>query len=254
MYKKIVMLLCAVTACICVRAEIVISINSKTDGSYSAVSKVGNKGFTEPAVMVQSVLTDEGGKTTYTDVTGQYRITYSMLGGEGLATEGSTSINDRGVQVVVDAATGSSVEIYYGNVVLGRAGTVRVKVTATLKSDETQTYESYYDISIDNIAATQTFTPVFSAPLTEGHDGSVTLVTTRVADGYGKYYMSPASTALPSYKVTTDENGVTADITDYYDVAIGYTGSVTFVSVNPIERNVYSDIVKAVVTADELFR
>lgn len=219
------MLLCAVTACVCARAEIVISVNSKTDGSYTAVSKVGNKGFTEPAVMVQSVLTDEGGKTTYTDVTGQYRITYSMLGGEGLATEGSTSINDRGAQVVVDGATGSSVEIYYGNVVLGRAGTVRVKVTATLKSDETHTYESHYDITIDNIAATQTFTPAFSAALTEGHDGSVTLVTTRVTDGNGNYYLSSASAALPSYKVTTEENGLTADITDYYDVTISYAGS-----------------------------
>lgn len=219
------MLLCAVMASVCVHASIVISINSKTDGSYSAVSKVGNKGFTEPTVMVQSVLTDEGGKTTYTDVTGQYKITYSMLGGEGLATEGATSINDRGAQVVVDAATGSSVEIYYGNVVLGKAGTVRVKVTATLKADETQTYESYYDIDIDNIAAEQTFTPAFSAPLTEGHDGSVTLVTKRLSDGYGQYYMSSASTALPSYKVTTDENGVTTDITDYYDVTISYVGS-----------------------------
>lgn len=213
MSRRGITMLVAAFLCVVANAADVINI-----GSYESTLDAGYTRFGEPAVTIE----DENHVT----VTNQYNISYSILGGENFAVEGVETTDSRGVVICTDAATGTYVEKYYGDVVMGRAGQVRIKVTATPKSGVGDVLTATYDLTINNLVATQKFVPSFSSALEDGHDGSVTLVTNRVKKGEDQYFLSAATSSLPIYTVTTtNAGGVTSDITSYYDVTIGYSGS-----------------------------
>ena len=204
-----------VAALLCVVANAADVINI---GSYERTLDAGYTRFGEPSVTVE----DENHVT----VTNQYNISYSILGGENYEVEGVESTDSRGVVICTDAATGTFVEKYYGDVTMGRAGQVRIKVTATPKSGVGDVLTATYDLTINNLVATQKFVPSFADALDVDHDGSVTLVTKRVKNGEDQYFLSAASSLLPAYTITTTNvGGVTSDITDHYDVTVSYAGS-----------------------------
>ena len=213
MSRRGITMLVAAFLCVVANAADVINI-----GSYESTLDAGYTRFGEPAVTIE----DENHVT----VTNQYNISYSILGGENFAVEGDETTDSRGVVICTDAATGTYVEKYYGDVVMGRAGQVRIKVTAAPKSGVGDVLTATYDLTIANLVAVQKFVPSFSSALEDGHDGSVTLVTNRVKKGEDQYFLSAATSSLPIYTVTTtNAGGVTSDITSYYDVTIGYSGS-----------------------------
>ena len=204
-----------VAALLCVVANAADLINI---GSYESTLDAGYTRFGEPAVTIE----DENHVT----VTNQYDISYSILGGENCEVEGVESTDSRGVVICTDAATGTYVEKYYGDVVMGRAGEVRIKVTAAPKSGVGDVLTATYDLTIKNLVATQKFVPLFADALDVNHDGSVTLVTKRVKNGENQYFLSKASSLLPTYTITTTNvGGVTSDITDHYNVTVSYAGS-----------------------------
>ena len=204
-----------VAALLCVVANAADVINI---GSYESTLDAGYTRFGEPSVTVE----DENHVT----VTNQYNISYSILGGENYEVEGVESTDSRGVVICTDVATGTFVEKYYGDVTMGRAGQVRIKVTATPKSGVGDVLTATYDLTINNLVATQKFVPSFADALDVDHDGSVTLVTKRVKNGEDQYFLSEASSLLPTYTITTTNvGGVTSDITDHYDVTVSYAGS-----------------------------
>lgn len=204
-----------VAALLCVVANAADVINI---GSYESTLDAGYTRFGEPAVTIE----DENHVT----VTNQYNISYSILGGENFAVEGVETTDSRGVVICTDAATGTYVEKYYGDVVMGRAGEVRIKVTATPKSGVGDVLTATYGLTINNLVATQKFVPLFADALDVNHDGSVTLVTKRVKNGEDQYFLSEASSLLPTYTITTTNvGGVTSDITDHYNVTVSYAGS-----------------------------
>ena len=200
------------------------AVNVINIGSYEGAHEAGYTKFDEPAVTVQDVEDDGEGHLTYTDVTGQYNITYSIFGGDGLATEGVTSTDARGIVVVTDATTGTYVEKFYGDVVMGRAGEVKIQVIATPKNGG-EPLVDYYTVTINNLTATQKFVPSFASSLEEGHDGSLTLVAKRIKTADDRYYISGTTGVLPIYTITTTTGDLTTDITDHYDVSISYAGS-----------------------------
>ncbi len=183
-------------------------------GSYITNPVAGETKFVEPTITVE----DNG-----VVVTGQYNISYSVLASDG-TTEGTESTDSRGVLIVTDATSGTYVEKYYGDVTVGKAGTVYIKVTATPKSGG-DAVSTTYSLEVQSITATQKFVPVYAGALVNEHDGSLTLTTRKLENGYGGYYLSSASSMLSDYVINTTVNNVVQDITDYYDMAVAYAGS-----------------------------
>jgi len=183
-------------------------------GSYSQSQHAGETKFQEPTVTVT-----DGGDV----ITNQYRFSYTIYASDE-TTEGTSSTKTNGVGIVTDAATGTYVEAHYGDVIIGGEGTVYVGVTATHKTNSS-TITKKYQIDITSLPSTLNLIPNFANPLVGGHDGSVTLTTAKMPV-YEQYYLSEASTLLPSYKITTTTaGGATVDITDHFDVTINYTGT-----------------------------
>jgi hypothetical protein len=211
MYKLIrMMLLALVTAAsteVCAIPEIKI-------GSYTAERSAGETKFGEPVVTVE----DNG-----VVITNQYNLSYSTIAADG-TTPGTESTDSRGVIIVTDAATGTHVEKYYGDVIIGTAGKVYIKVTATPKASG-ETLTATYEIDINSLSAEQKFVPSYPSALVPGHDGLITLTTKKLDNGYGQYYLSEAKVLLSDYVINTTVNGVVTDITDHYDVNISYSGS-----------------------------
>lgn len=206
----------------------VIRIGNCTDNMYVAEGEAGETKFDEPVVTVQDEVDDGMGNITCTDVTGQYNISYSILGGAGCAVEGDESTDSHGIVVVTDAATGTYVEKFYGDVMLGRAGEVKVKVIATPKNGG-DVLTGTYGITVHSLTASMSFAPSFASELEADHDGSLTLLTKRVKTQYDTYYLSAFSTILPVYTIKTTVSGLTTDITDHFDVSISYSGSTDIV-------------------------
>ncbi len=211
MYKLIrMMLLALLTAAsteVCAIPEIKI-------GSYTAERSAGETKFGEPVVTVE----DDG-----VVITNQYNLSYSTIAADGI-TPGVESTDSRGVIIVTDAATGTHVEKYYGDVIIGTAGKVYIKVTATPKASG-ETLTATYEIDINSLSAEQKFVPSYPSALVPGHDGLITLTTKKLDNGYGQYYLSEAKVLLSDYVINTTVNGVVTDITDHYDVNISYSGS-----------------------------
>lgn len=210
----LLMLIASASTQVCAAPEIKI-------GTYTEERSAGETKFGEPVVTVE-----DNGKV----ITNQYNITYSTLAADGV-TPGTESTDSRGVILVTDAATGTHVEKYYGDVIIGTAGTVFIQVTATPKEGGDPIYATYRIIA-QSLSAEQTFIPEYASATVTGHDGSLTLTTHKVTkqDTYGdetyySYYLTPAKALLNNYVINTTVNGVTTDITDYYNVNITYSGS-----------------------------
>lgn len=204
------MLLALVTAAsteVCATPELKI-------GSYTAECSAGETKFGEPVVTVE----DDG-----VVITNQYNLTYSTLAADGI-TPGTESTDSRGVIIVTDAATGTHVEKYYGDVIMGTAGKVYIKVTATHKTSG-ETLTATYGVDINSLSAEQKFVPSYPSATVPGHDGLITLTTKKLSNGYGQYYLSDSKVLLSNYVINTTVNGVVTDISDYYDVNINYSGS-----------------------------
>lgn len=212
-FKKGVSLLATALFCVVAGAVNVVKI-----GSYDNIIDAGYTKFGEPSVTVE----DGEGHV----ITNQYKISYSILGGVDCATEGAESTDSRGVVICTDAATGTYVEKHYGDVIMGTAGEVKIKVIATSKTDANDVLTSTYALTIANLEATQKFVPAFATALNEGSDGSLTLTTKRVKKGEDQYFLSAISSKLPTNVITTtNTGGVVNDITDRYDMTVSYSGS-----------------------------
>ena len=209
MVKKFFLLLLVAMLNVVAWAEPVIQISS-----YTEKQMVGNTKFAEPSVVIMD------GSTL---VTNQYNITYSTLGGAGGATPGESTTDDRGVAVSKDAATGTTVEVRGGNVIVGRsAGTVKIKITAVPKQGGT-TLTKEYSIIVESASARLVFTPSFadptSAQVEAGKEGALILTTKQVGWWYTK-----AAAILPAYKIVNETaSGLVNDITDCYDVDMVFT-------------------------------
>ena len=184
------------------------------DAGYQVA--VGSIKFAEPTVRVMDGTVDK---------TAEYRITYSVCGASNGDYEGTESTTARGIAIVTDdnaggAQTGTTVEKYYGDVIMGKAGTVYIKVMATNKATGASLTD-YYKIVISAPEEALTFTPSLT-----GDPASVT-VTTKDVEQWGGHSMSKATWILPEYSITMTSGGTTTDITDRYDLAISYahTGS-----------------------------
>ncbi len=209
MIKKLFLLLIVAMLNVVAWAEPEIQISS-----YTEKQMVGNTKFAEPSVVIMD------GSTL---VTNQYNITYSTLGGAGGATPGESTTDDRGVAVSKDAATGTTVEVRGGNVIVGRsAGTVKIKITAVPKQGGT-TLTKEYSIIVESASARLVFTPSFADPTSAqeeaGKEGALILTTKQVGWWYTK-----AAAILPAYKIVNETaSGLVNDITDCYDVDMVFT-------------------------------
>lgn len=210
MIRKAMCLLTGILLCVVAEAAPVIKI-----GSYTVEQQAGETKFFEPVVTVED-------DATHDVITNQYNITYTILANDS-STVGAESTDVNGIVIETDAATGTSVKKYFGDVVIGKAGTVFIKVTATPK-EGTGTLTAGYKIVAQSLSTEQLFVPAYAVGLNPGSDGSLTLVTNRQSAN-GGYVLSKAQSMLPKYIVNTTRNGVTTDITDYYDVVISYSGS-----------------------------
>lgn len=177
--------------------------------------QVGYTKFNEPTVVVR-----DGG----TNLTDQYNITYSIYGGTGYGTEGTSTTNSRGTAIKSDVTTSSTVEINGGGFIAGNsAGSVKISITATPTFTGGTTLTGEYYVDVEGIAAVINFNPAFKEPTTtetgEGYTGSMKLATKQV----GWWYYKTAA-VLPSYKITnTTSGGLVEDITDKYTVNITFT-------------------------------
>ena len=205
--KSVLLLLCMVASAVSFAAPQVVI------GSYTSDRDAGETKFGEPVVTVE-----DGG----TVVTNQYVITYSTLAADSI-TAGVESTDSRGVVIVIDETTGTHVEKYYGDVIIGKAGKVYIKVTATPKAGG-DAISSTYEININSLSADMKFVPPYASSVS-GNDGLVTLTTKKMDAGWGTYYLSSAKSLLSNYVINTTVNGLVTDITDHYDVNVAYSGS-----------------------------
>ena len=183
-----------------------------TAGCYKV--HVGDVKFTEPTIKVKD-------GSTY--VTSNYIITYAISDAASGGHVGTESTDSRGVVIVTDdnagstSKTGSYVEKYYGDVVMGKKGTVYIQITATPRSGSGAVTGSYA-IEIDGDQPTVTFTPNF-APAESPYNGKVTLTTKMT----GTWTVNAkAVSVLPQYKITTTANGVTRDVTSCFDITVSF--------------------------------
>lgn len=185
-------------------------------GSYTAERSAGETKFGEPVVTVE----DNG-----VVITNQYNLSYSTIAADGI-TPGTESTDSRGVVIVTDVATGTRVEKYYGDVIIGKAGTVYIKVTATPKAGGTPIYATYA-IHAASLETVQKFVPQYATATVAGHDGVLTLTTLEIPNAYDntQSYLAATNVIRNDYVINTTVNGVVTDITDHFDVAISYTGS-----------------------------
>lgn len=180
-----------------------------TDKCYKV--HVGEEKFTEPTVKVKD--------DSDNNVTNSYIITYAISDAATVGNVGTESTDARGVVISTDdksaSKTGSYVEKYYGDVIMGKKGTVFVQITATPRSGSGDPVTGSYKIMIEGDQPVITFFPNFTSAESP-YDGKVTLNTAK-----GQYEsMAKAASVLPQYKITTTANGVTRDITSYYDITI----------------------------------
>lgn len=172
---------------------------------------VGEAKFVEPTIKVKD-------GSSY--VTSNYIITYSISDAATNGNIGTESTDARGVVIVTDDnasstdKTESYVEKYYGDVVMGKSGTVYVQVTATPKTGS-GTLTGSYKIVISGNSPTVNFTPAF-ATAESPYDGKIILNT--IQGQWGTY--AKAVSVLPQCKITTTANGVTKDITSCYDITV----------------------------------
>ena len=144
--------------------------------------QVGYTKFNEPTVVVR-----DGG----TNLTDQYNITYSIYGGTGYGTEGTSTTNSRGTAIKSDGTTGSTVEINGGGFIAGNsAGSVKISITATPTFTGGTTLTGEYYVDVEGIAAVINFNPAFKEPTAteteEGYTGSMKLATKQVGWWYYK--------------------------------------------------------------------
>ena len=176
---------------------------------------VGDVKFTEPTIKVKD-------GSTY--VTSNYIITYAISDAASGGHVGTESTDSRGVVIVTDdnaestSNTGSYVEKYYGDVVMGKKGTVYIQITATPRSGSGAVTGSYA-IEIDGDQPTVTFTPNFAPAESSDYDGKVTLTTVTTTPWAGN---AKAASVLPQYKITTTANGVTRDVTSCFDITVSF--------------------------------
>ena len=189
---------------------------NESTSQYEVATKFSK--FNEPTVTVMD------GSDNHTN---RYNITYTILASDE-STEGAETVDARGVTIVTDATTGTYVEKYYGDVVMGNAGTVYVKIIATPKAGGASLTQNY-KVVISAPTPTVTFTPVYSAPTEGGHFGTLTLTTKKIEQG-GPY--AKTTTTLPACRITYTSNGKTYDITDNFTITAEYTGTnkITFSS------------------------
>lgn len=190
--------------------------SSYKDGQY--ISTVGSTKFYEPTVRVYN-------ESESKDVTGKYNISYSLKSNDIV---GTSSFDDRGVEIITDNGTGSlntgtTVEKYYGNVKMGTAGVVTIIVTATPKAGGDALASVKYDIHISPLPATPKFVPAFAAAEAPSiNDGMIAVASAVLdADVADKYYISSGKSKLPQIKITTtNAGGVESDITNYFDITV----------------------------------
>ena len=216
MIKKLFLLLIVAMLNVVAWATDVLNINTQYPAEKDHyVVHVGDTKFAEPAVTVR----DESSN----NVTSSYSIVYSICGASDGDYPGTESVSPRGVTIVTDDnadggnQTGTTVEKYYGDVIMGKAGTVWIKVTATKKSDNTTVLTGYYKIGIESLTADLEFTPTLSKPT-----ASMSVNTMSLADNPSN--VRKAELMLPTYVITTtNTGGIVTDITDRYNVSIEYT-------------------------------
>lgn len=214
MFKKFFLLLIVAMLNVVAWADPALEIIKGYEGDAGYQVAVGSIKFAEPTVRVMDGTVDK---------TAEYRITYSVCGASNGDYEGTESTTARGIAIVTDDnalggnQTGTTVEKYYGDVIMGKAGTVYVKVTATNKATSA-TLTDYYKIVISAPEQALTFTPSLT-----GDPASVTVTTKDIEDQWGSHSMSKATWMLPKYAITMTSGGTTTDITDHYDLAISYT-------------------------------
>lgn len=220
MFKKFFLLLIVAMLNVVAWGTDHIDINRQYNAGDHYEVHVGDTKFAEPAVTVR----DDGNN----NVTSGYTIEYSVCGAADGSYPGSETTNDMGAAIIVDDNAGgnqtrTTVEKYYGDVIMGTAGTVYVKVTATKKSDSTVLPAAYYKIVIEANPAELTFTPAFTgAPWVDGHYASAIISIKPQVDNSS--LMQKAVMMLPTYVITTtNSGGVVKDITDHYTVSISYT-------------------------------
>ena len=216
MVKKFFLLLIVAMLNVVAWADDVLHINTQYPAEQDHyVVHVGDTKFAEPAVTVR----DESSN----NVTSSYSIVYSICGASDGNYPGTESVSSRGVTIVTDDnaggnQTGTTVEKYYGDVVMGKAGNVWIKVTATKKSDTSVKLYGEYYIKIQSLDVNLEFTPTLTKP-------TASLSVNTKSDGTN---MRKAELIVPTYTITaTNTGGIVTDITDRFDVTLTYaqTGS-----------------------------
>ena len=209
MFKKFFLLLIVAMLNVVAWAD---PTNEISIGTYNKAQTVGELKFTEPVVRV---VTKEGDEET-ANVTSQYNIEYSIFDAATGGTEG-TEETVSGVRYRKDTATGTTVKVLGGDVVMGNTpGNVWIEVIATPKSGSGATVKGRYEINISAISVDVTFTPVFTGK--DGYDGSIEVYTKNTGHSYPK-----ATAMLPKYKLNVA--GTTKDVTDEFNVEVSYSGS-----------------------------
>ena len=170
-------------------------------------------GFEKPTV---ALFTETGGvRTSQAD---KYQITYYINGHE---SDTSFCSNANGQYTTDDgvSGTGTIISRFFGDVTIGSsAGTVTIKVIAKVKeafaSLYTETISQTYQISIVKVTPTVSASPspinikVRQAALTQNEH-----------DSKWSYRNSAQKVALPTPTVSITLNGVTQDLSEYYDIA-----------------------------------
>lgn len=188
-------------------------------GTYTVEQDAGETKFNEPTISVY----DANGIL----VTSKYKFTYSIMGGTDFATPSYSSKDKNGVAIAVDQATGTTVQSLYGDVIIGKAGKVKIVVSATSKTGADPTpAPASYEIDINEYNASVIFMPDYSASADEDNYASQINMDIDVCHTTNdKYYYNSCRIALSDYKITTTNNaGKVIDITSYYTVSKTYTG------------------------------
>ncbi len=181
-------------------------------GTGKYYGDAGSKGFTEPAVQI---------KNGEDDITSRYILTYKIGDNE--------PVNDgRGVSTSTDPTTGSTVESNYGQVTLGKSGSITIKISASRRSSFTSVDapdvvdDGSYIIDINALTTTHSIVPAFNAASTEAiaagcSDGELSLNTV-----YNSGKWSAVTSILPKYSVTVGSGVSQMDVTDRFNVSITF--------------------------------
>ena len=180
-----------------------VNYNESTGRYYGSA---GSTGFVEPSVQV---------KNGEVDITNRYIFSY-QIGANSPVTD------ERGVRKSTDPTTNSSVESNYGQVSLGKSGSITINISAERRSGFTAEQApsvavASYIIDINALTTTHNIVPAFRATSEVGYDGELSLNTV-----YNNNKWSAVTSVLPKYSVVAGTGVSQMDVTDRFDVTVSF--------------------------------